>query len=158
MGAFRLEDVGRFQFARGGSVAADDSVSELEQARRRFDRELVIDCDAAVRARTLRRIDGGARAERLGSALRRPGGARRGTRGRSRGCSMRWTRSWTRWSDRPRASGSRRRSSAIRARGSSSRVTRSSSPSSGYVRTAARSSAIRTCSRSRGRSRDEPST
>ncbi len=49
-----LEDIGRFQFARDGGVAASDAlVSELERARFRFDRELVVDCDAAVRSRTL---------------------------------------------------------------------------------------------------------
>lgn len=64
-----LEDIGRFQFARGGSVASDVLVSELERARRRFDRELVVDCDAAVRSRTLSEIEGqrGRVRERFGS-------------------------------------------------------------------------------------------
>lgn len=67
-----LDDVGRFQFAHAGSVVADGFLSELEQARRRFDRELVVDCDAAVRSRTLRQIDGrrGMVRERLGSVAR----------------------------------------------------------------------------------------
>jgi hypothetical protein len=67
-----LDDVGRFQFAHGASVVADGFVSELEQARRRFDRELVVDCDPAVRSRTLRQIDGrrGMVRERLGSVAR----------------------------------------------------------------------------------------
>lgn len=52
-----LEEIGRFQFARGGSVAPDRSISELERARRRFDHDLVVDCDPALRSRTLERID-----------------------------------------------------------------------------------------------------
>ena len=52
-----LEEVGRFQFARGAPVAPPEAVAELETALRRFDRELVIDPDPAVRQETLRRID-----------------------------------------------------------------------------------------------------
>lgn len=52
-----LCEIGRFQFSREGSVAADVFVSELERARRRFDRELVVDCDAAARSRTAGRIE-----------------------------------------------------------------------------------------------------
>jgi hypothetical protein len=51
-----LEDVGRFQFARGCSMAADDLVSELDRARRRFDQKLIVGCDAVARSRTLDRI------------------------------------------------------------------------------------------------------
>ena len=52
-----LEEIGRFQFARGGAVAPPDVVAELESALRRFDRELVIEPDPAAREETLRRID-----------------------------------------------------------------------------------------------------
>jgi hypothetical protein len=52
-----LEEVGRFQFARGGAVAPPRTVAALEDALRRFDRELVIDPDPAAREETLRRID-----------------------------------------------------------------------------------------------------
>jgi hypothetical protein len=52
-----LEDVGRFQFARGCSMAADDLVGELERARRQFDQELIVGCDAVARSRTLDRIE-----------------------------------------------------------------------------------------------------
>jgi hypothetical protein len=52
-----LEEIGRFQFARGGAVAPPDVVAELEGALRRFDRELVIEPDPAAREGTLRRID-----------------------------------------------------------------------------------------------------
>ena len=65
-----LEDIGRFQFARAGGVGASDAlVSELERARFRFDRELVVDCDAAVRSRTLGEIEvrRGRVRERIGS-------------------------------------------------------------------------------------------
>jgi hypothetical protein len=52
-----LEDVGRFQFARGCSIAADDFVGQLERARRQFDRELIVGCDAVARSRTLERVE-----------------------------------------------------------------------------------------------------
>jgi hypothetical protein len=52
-----LEDVARFQFARRCSVAADDLVSELERARRQFDRDLIVGCDAGARSRTVDRIE-----------------------------------------------------------------------------------------------------
>jgi hypothetical protein len=52
-----LEEIGRFQFARGGAVAPPDVVAELEGALRRFDRELLIEPDPAARQETLRRID-----------------------------------------------------------------------------------------------------
>jgi len=52
-----LEEIGRFQFARGGAVAPPDVVAGLESALRRFDRELVIEPDPAAREETLRRID-----------------------------------------------------------------------------------------------------
>jgi hypothetical protein len=52
-----LEEITRFQFARGGPVAPPETVTELENALRMFDRELVIDPDPAARQETLRRID-----------------------------------------------------------------------------------------------------
>jgi hypothetical protein len=52
-----LEDVERFQFSRDCSIAGDDLVSELERARRRFDHELIVGCDALARSRTLDRIE-----------------------------------------------------------------------------------------------------
>lgn len=52
-----LDDVGRFQFARGCSMAADEFTSELERARRRFDQALIVGCDAVARSRTLDRIE-----------------------------------------------------------------------------------------------------
>jgi hypothetical protein len=52
-----LEDVGRFQFARGGAVAHPPAVAELERARVRFDQELVVDADPTVREETMRRIE-----------------------------------------------------------------------------------------------------
>lgn len=51
-----LEDVGRFQFARGAQIAGAGGVAELERAIERFDRELTIDCDPAARRETLERI------------------------------------------------------------------------------------------------------
>jgi hypothetical protein len=51
-----LEDVVRFQFARGGAVAPADIVADLERAVARFDRALVIDCDPETRAETLARV------------------------------------------------------------------------------------------------------
>jgi hypothetical protein len=52
-----LEEIGRFQFARGGPVAPPETVAELEDALARFDRELVIDPDLGAREETQRRID-----------------------------------------------------------------------------------------------------
>jgi hypothetical protein len=52
-----LEDVARFQFARGGPVAPAGDVAEPAHARERFDRELAIDCDPNVRDETQRRIE-----------------------------------------------------------------------------------------------------
>jgi hypothetical protein len=52
-----LEEISRFQFARGGPVASPETVVELDNALRRFDRALVIDPDPAARQETLRRID-----------------------------------------------------------------------------------------------------
>ncbi len=51
-----LDDVHRFQFERGGSVATADAVAELERAVARFDRALVIEPDLSVQEQTLRRI------------------------------------------------------------------------------------------------------
>ncbi|MGO9498386.1 MAG: hypothetical protein ACLQA5_17025 [Solirubrobacteraceae bacterium] len=64
-----LEEIWRFQFARGGAVAPPDAVAELESALRRFDRELVIDPDPAAREATLRRIDRARADMRLGSPV-----------------------------------------------------------------------------------------
>jgi hypothetical protein len=52
-----LEDVGRFQFALGGSVVPPEVLAELEAALRRFDRGLVVDCDPTAREETLRRLE-----------------------------------------------------------------------------------------------------
>ena len=52
-----LDEVSRFQFARGGAVAPPGTVAELERALGRFERELVIDPDPAALLETLRRID-----------------------------------------------------------------------------------------------------
>ncbi len=52
-----LEEISRFQFVRGGPVAPPETVAELDNALRRFDRALVIDPDPAARQETLRRID-----------------------------------------------------------------------------------------------------
>lgn len=60
-----LEDVGRFQFARGGAVAPAATAAALEDARRRFDRELVVDCDSGAREETLRRIERARRGARV---------------------------------------------------------------------------------------------
>jgi hypothetical protein len=51
-----LQDIHRFQLARGGAVAPDQALAELERAAGRFDRELVVECDPAARTETLRRI------------------------------------------------------------------------------------------------------
>jgi hypothetical protein len=51
-----LQAVSRFQFSRGGRIAAADTVAELERALRRFDRELVIECDPGARRDSWRRI------------------------------------------------------------------------------------------------------
>jgi hypothetical protein len=51
-----LEDVRRFQFARGGSVAGPVAVAELARAAARFGSDLEIACDPDARAETLRRI------------------------------------------------------------------------------------------------------
>ena len=79
-----LEDVGRFQFARGGAVAAAEVVAELESAVRRFDRELVVELRSGRPARDLAPD----RAHPPGCADRptgggRSGGARAGTRWRA---------------------------------------------------------------------------
>jgi hypothetical protein len=54
--ALPLDEVGHFQFARGGAVAAPDGVAELERAAARFDRELLIEPDRHAREQTLHRI------------------------------------------------------------------------------------------------------
>jgi hypothetical protein len=51
-----LEDVDRFQFARGGSAAGPVAVAELARAAARFAGDLEIACDPDVRAETLHRI------------------------------------------------------------------------------------------------------
>lgn len=51
-----LADVGRFQFARGGRVAAPEALAELERASVRFAREVALGSDPAARAETMRRI------------------------------------------------------------------------------------------------------
>jgi hypothetical protein len=51
-----LEDVRRFQFARGGSVAPPAALAELERATARFDRALVIEPDGDALDQTTRRI------------------------------------------------------------------------------------------------------
>jgi hypothetical protein len=65
-----LQDVGRFQFARGGATAAPNAVAELERATARFDRELVIECDPEARKDMLLRIAG----ERAAARERLAGG------------------------------------------------------------------------------------
>jgi hypothetical protein len=51
-----LQEVQRFQFARGGVIATAEAVAGLERAAARFDRELVVECDREARAETQRRI------------------------------------------------------------------------------------------------------
>jgi hypothetical protein len=51
-----IEDIGRFQFARGGAVAGAAAVTGMVQAVERFDRELTIECSPPVRDETLERI------------------------------------------------------------------------------------------------------
>jgi hypothetical protein len=51
-----LEEVRRFQFVREARVASPSAVKELERALARFDRPVAIDCDPAVRARTMTEI------------------------------------------------------------------------------------------------------
>lgn len=51
-----LDEVRRFQFARGGSAATPAALAELERAAARFDRALVIEPDDDVRAKMLNRI------------------------------------------------------------------------------------------------------
>jgi hypothetical protein len=51
-----LQDVSRFQFARGGAIATQAAVAGLERAAARFGREMVVGCDPEARAETLRRI------------------------------------------------------------------------------------------------------
>jgi hypothetical protein len=69
-----LADVGRFQFARGGLVAAPEVVAELERASVRFAREVVLGSDPAARAETMRRVaaERSAVRERLARAGRGP--------------------------------------------------------------------------------------
>lgn len=51
-----LEEVRRFQFARGGRVATPAALAELERAMARFDRALVIEPDGNAVDQTMRRI------------------------------------------------------------------------------------------------------
>ncbi len=51
-----LDQVRRFQFARGSRVAEAAVLAELEQAAARFDRELVVEADRLARDTTWRRI------------------------------------------------------------------------------------------------------
>jgi hypothetical protein len=51
-----VEDVGRFQFARDGSVADGVAVAELARAAARFAGEVAIACDPSAHAQTLQRI------------------------------------------------------------------------------------------------------
>lgn len=51
-----LEEVRRFQFARGGSVVTSDALAALQRAAARYDRELVIEVDRTARDLTLDRI------------------------------------------------------------------------------------------------------
>jgi hypothetical protein len=51
-----LEDVGDFQFARDGAHAAEGVVAELRRAGARLDRPCHVECDAAARERTMRRV------------------------------------------------------------------------------------------------------
>lgn len=66
-----LEDVARFQFARGARLAPAELVAELQRAVTRFDRELVIEAHHDARAETLRRI--AATRESVHTQLTRPG-------------------------------------------------------------------------------------
>jgi hypothetical protein len=52
-----VEEVGRFQFARGGRRAPDDLVAALAEAARRFDRPGDVACEPGAREATLRRLD-----------------------------------------------------------------------------------------------------
>jgi len=51
-----LDQVERFQFARGAQLAGAGNVAELARAVERFDRELTMDCDPAARREALMRI------------------------------------------------------------------------------------------------------
>ncbi len=51
-----LEEVARFQFAREAAGATDRELDALERSRARFDRELIIECDDAVRRESLRAL------------------------------------------------------------------------------------------------------
>jgi hypothetical protein len=68
-----LQDVRRFQFDRRGHTATGEAVAELERAARRFDRELVLECQPAAREATLSRIAAQRRAIRAQLAATQPG-------------------------------------------------------------------------------------
>jgi hypothetical protein len=51
-----LDDIGRFQFARGASLAGPEIVVELEASRARFARTETIDCDPVSREATRGRL------------------------------------------------------------------------------------------------------
>ncbi len=51
-----LDDVGRFQFARGAGLASPAELTQLEHARARFARTERIECDPAAREKTARRL------------------------------------------------------------------------------------------------------
>jgi hypothetical protein len=59
-----LDEVHRFQFARGAAVAAPAYVAELRRAQARFDRDLHIECTAPARRQTLAAIAGERRSAR----------------------------------------------------------------------------------------------
>ena len=66
-----LDQVTRFQFARGSRVAERAVLAELARAQARFDRELLVEADPLAREATWRRIaaERGALRERLSEAL-----------------------------------------------------------------------------------------
>jgi hypothetical protein len=51
-----LEEIARFQFAEGASLAGARELAELERAATRFDRELVVECEPAAREESLLRL------------------------------------------------------------------------------------------------------
>jgi len=52
-----LEEIDHYQFARGGSKAPDAAVEQMRHAIERFDREMVIEADAADRFETIETIE-----------------------------------------------------------------------------------------------------
>ncbi len=70
-----LEQIAGFQFSQDARMASAQAVADLHAARQRFDRELVIAADPAVRQTTVAKIADEQRRAAAAIAARRPPGA-----------------------------------------------------------------------------------